>query len=210
MAAPKKVDYEQIEPGWRAGLKSPGQLAREYAESTGVQISHVAIIKHFKRLGVPRDLSAKVTAKADRMVTESMVTGKVATLTTKADAILIDTAALEVATIRVDHRKDIKRSRKLAMGLLEELEVQTVDIALFEELGELLRNEDDKGIDKRNDIYNKVISSASRITSMRALAETLKTLVGLEREAYGIVTGDSGQQKPDIPAGLGHFYGEDE
>ena len=27
MAAPKKVDYEAIEPGWRAGIKSPEQLA---------------------------------------------------------------------------------------------------------------------------------------------------------------------------------------
>lgn len=209
MAAPKKVDYEHIEPGWRAGLKSPSQLAREYTEATGVQVSHAAIIKHFKRLGVPRDLSAKINAKAERMVTEAMVTGKVHTVTTKADATIIDTAALEVATIRVDHRKDIRRSRKLAMGLLAELEIQTVDIGLFEELGELLRREDDKGVDKLNDIYHKVISSGSRIGSMKSLAETLKTLVALEREAYGIMSGDSGTQKPDVPAGLGHFYGEE-
>lgn len=55
MPARKKVDYERIEPGWRAGVLSPAQLAAEYTEATGVSVSHAAIIKHFKKLGVPRD-----------------------------------------------------------------------------------------------------------------------------------------------------------
>ena len=64
MAAPKKVDYERIEPGWRAGIKSPAQLASEYTEATGISVSRSAIIKHFTELGVPRDLKAKVRAAA--------------------------------------------------------------------------------------------------------------------------------------------------
>jgi hypothetical protein len=188
MAAPKKIDYERIEPEWRAGIKSPAQLASEYTAETGVSVSHAAIIKHFKKLGVPRDLAAKVKAKAAAMVTESMVTGKVSTVTTKRDSEIVAEAALTVANIQVSHRSDISRSRRLAMALLEELELETGDIQLFRELGEILRSEDDKGSDRRNDLYNKVISSAGRIDSMKKLGETMKTLVGLEREAYGLVT----------------------
>ncbi|MBR7513521.1 hypothetical protein KC219_25515, partial [Mycobacterium tuberculosis] len=55
-----------------------------------------------------------------------------------------------------------------------------------EELGEILRSEDDKGQDKRNDVYRKVLSSAGRVDSMKKLADTLKVLIGLEREAYGL------------------------
>ncbi|MGA3803698.1 hypothetical protein ACI2TB_05045 [Ralstonia nicotianae] len=186
MAAPKKVDYERIEPDWRAGLKSPAQLAAEYTAETGVSVSHAAIIKHFKKLGIPRDLKAKVRAKADAMVMASMVTGKVSTETTKRDAEIIADSAVVVANLQVSHRKDISRARKLAMTLLEELEVETGRIDLFEELGEILRSEDDKGQDKRNDIYRKVISSAGRIDGMKKLAETLKVLISLEREAYGL------------------------
>ncbi|MNV92608.1 hypothetical protein D3C71_1872240 [compost metagenome] len=72
------------------------------------------------------------------------------------------------------------------MSLLDELETETGDIDLFRELGDILRSEDDKGQDRRNDVYQKVISSAGRIDSMKKLAETLKNLVGIEREAYGI------------------------
>lgn len=186
MAAPKKVDYERIEAGWRAGVKSPAQLAAEYTAETGVSVSHAAIIKHFKKLGVPRDLRAKVHAKADAMVMASMVTGKVSVLTTKRDSEIIADSAVIVANIQVSHRADISRSRRLAMALLSELEEVTENRELFEELGEMLRSEDDRGTDKRNDIYNKIISGAGRVTSMKQLSDTLKTLITLEREAYGI------------------------
>lgn len=186
MAAPKKVDYERIEPGWRAGILSPAQLAAEYTKQTGVSVSHVAIIKHFKKLGVPRDLAEKVKAKAAAMVAEAMVTGKVSNVTTKQDAEIIDVAALTVANVEITQRKDIARSRALAISLLSELEQQTENRELFEQLGELLRSEDEKGQDKRNELYHKVISSPGRIDSMKKLSDTLKTLIGLEREAYGI------------------------
>ena len=54
MPARKKVDYERIEPGWRAGALSPSQLAAEYTDATGVSVSRSAIIKHFTELGIPR------------------------------------------------------------------------------------------------------------------------------------------------------------
>ena len=108
MAAQKKVDYEAIEPGWRAGIKSPAQLAAEYTEATGISVSRSAIIKHFEKRGVPRDLSAKVHAKADAMVAEAMVTGKVSTVTTMADATIINAAAVDVSftEIRTDKGHD--------------------------------------------------------------------------------------------------------
>jgi hypothetical protein len=186
MAAPKKIDYERIEPAWRAGIKSPSQLAFEYTAETGVKVSHAAIIKHFKKLGVPRDLGAKVKAKADSMVMEAMVTGKVSAVTTKRDAEIVLDSALIVANVRMAHRSDIGRSRRLANKLLDELEGLTDNRELFEELGELMRDPDDKGFDRRNELYGKVISLSGRTKTMKELSETLKTLVLLERQAYDL------------------------
>ncbi|HHD7578734.1 TPA: hypothetical protein ACOVI3_002944, partial [Escherichia coli] len=45
---------------------------------------------------------------------------------------------------------------------------------------------DDKGRDRLNEIYQKVISLPSRVKSMKDLSDSLKTLIGLEREAYSI------------------------
>lgn len=186
MAAQKKVDYEAIEPGWRAGIKSPAQLAAEYTEATGIGVSRSAIIKHFDKVGVPRDLSAKVHAKADAMVAEAMVTGKVSSETKMADAAIINAAAIDVATIRISHRRDIALSRSLCMSLLGELQAQTGNLPGLVELGEILRQPNENGADRLNDIYRAVISLPERSKTMKALSESLKNLVGMEREAYGL------------------------
>jgi predicted GNAT family acetyltransferase len=192
MAAPKKVDYERIEPGWRAGILSPAQLAAAYTEETGVSVSHTAILKHFRKLGVPRDLAAKVAAKADAMVLESMVTGKVSAATTERDAEIIDQSATVVATVQFVQRDDIKKSRSLVMKLAKELEFQTDNMELFEQIEEALESGQD-GNEMSSDArakmqaaFQRAMSLGSRISSMKALADALKTTITLEREAYHI------------------------
>ena len=190
MAAPKKIDYERIEPGWRAGIKSPAQLAAEYTEDTGVSVSHAAIIKHFTKRHIPRDLSAKVRAKADSMVMEAMVTGKVSPVTIKRETEIVDESATIVANVRVSHRSDIRRYRSLCNTILSELEHQTEHLDLYHELADVLEAKDKDGnptgTDKLNEIYRRVIGMPQRVDSLKKLAETLKVLIGLEREAYNI------------------------
>lgn len=188
MPARKKVDYERIEPGWRAGALSPSQLAAEYTDATGVSVSRSAIIKHFTELGIPRDLKAKVRAKADAMVAEAMVTGKVSTVTTKRDTEIIDESATREAIVRLSHRTDIARSRNIVMSLFAELEAicGVENAELLSQLGELMRNPDDNGQDKLNDLYRKLISLPGRAKTMKDLGDSLKTMIGLEREAFGM------------------------
>jgi hypothetical protein len=173
-------DWERIEADYRAGVLS----LREIAASQGV--TEGAIRKRAKRDEWTRDLAAKVKAKAEDLVRKDLVRSTVRTERAYSDKEIVNEVAATVASVQITQRKDIARGRTLAMDLLGELEAETGNRELFEQLGEMLRNEDDKGQDKRNDIYNKVISSAGRIDSMKKLSDTLKTLIGLEREAYGI------------------------
>lgn len=122
MAAPKKVDYERIEPGWRAGILSPKQLAAQYIEDTGESVSHAAIIKHFRKEGIARDLSGKIRDKAKAMVTEAMVTGKVTAKPSKPDSEIIEETSTQVATVLLRHRKDIAKLSNLTMSLVDQLE----------------------------------------------------------------------------------------
>lgn len=176
----KHTDWEAIERDYRAGILS----VREIAASQG--LTHGAINKRAKRDGWTRDLKAKIQAKADALVSKREVSTQVSTERLATEKTIIEANALRIADVRMAHRTDISRGRRLALAMLEELEQETGSIELFRELGDLLRAEDDKGQDKRNDLYQKVISSAGRIDSMKKLAETMKTLIGLEREAYGI------------------------
>lgn len=194
----KNIDWERIESDYRAGLLSVRELAAAHG------ITHGAINKRAKRDGWERDLKARIQAKAEALVSKREVSSLVSAERVATDRVIVEANAEVIAGIRMAHRQDIARSRRLAMGMLEELDHETGNIDLYRELGEALRNEDDRGQDKRNDIYCKVISSAGRIDSMKKLAETLRVLVSLEREAYGIVS--SAPEENNAPAGLSHFY----
>lgn len=49
---------------------------------------------------------------------------------------------------------------------------------------------DDNGRDRLNELYQAIISMPERVKSMKALSETLKNLIGLERQAYSMDEGD--------------------
>lgn len=178
--AKKETDWESIERDYRAGLLSVREIAAVYG------VSHVAIGKRAKRDDWSRDLAAKINAKAEALVTTREVTNEVTMETKRTEREIIEANAEVIANIRLSHRRDISRSRNVAMKLLGELEASTDNIELFEKLGEMMRHEDDKGQDRLNDLYHKVVSMAGRTKTMKDLADSLKTLVGLERQAYGL------------------------
>jgi hypothetical protein len=190
------VDWEAVEIQYRAGIRSLKDIGKEFG------VSDAGIIKRAKRDGWVRDLRAKIKAKADAKVSASLVSAEVSARTKASEAQVIEVESEVQSRIRLDHRRDIQRFRRLCLSMLGELEAETAGLELFEQLGEILRSEDDKGQDKRNDLYAKVISSAGRIDSLKKLSETLKHLVGLEREAYGIGEADKPGAADDVAAAL--------
>lgn len=178
----KSIDWERIEYDYRAGILS----VREISEARGV--SHTAVNKKAKQLGWERDLKAKIKAKADALVSKAEVSKEVSSRRVATEKETVDSNAKLLADVRMSHRKDINRFRNLASKMLAELEGVTDNQDLFDELGELMRSPDDKGQDRRNDLYQRVIDLPSRSKTMKEMSDTLKTLIGLERDAYDIVT----------------------
>ena len=189
MTEKKVIDWEKIELDYRAGIKTLRQIADEHG------ITHVSINKRAKRDGWVRDLSAKIKAKADDLVTKSLVTNEVTSQKRLTEKQIVDEGAAALTNIRLGQRKDIQRSRSIAMKLFDELEHQVgvENAENLEKLGELLRSEDDKGRDALNDLYMKIISMPGRVKSMKDLSDTLKTLIALERQAFGL---DDENNKP--------------
>lgn len=182
-------NWDQIELDYRAGVKSLRQIASEQNVSEG------AIRKRSKRDDWSRDLSKKIQAKADDLVRKETVRSEVRTKTTISEKDTIDANANVVASIRITHRKDISRARSISMKLFNELElmVGAENVNLLQQLGELLYSPDDKGMDKLNDLYMKIISLPNRVKAIKELSDTMKTLVALERQAYGL---DDENNKP--------------
>ena len=129
-------------------------------------------------------------------VTQAMVTGKVTPQPAVPERQVIEDNATQIASVRISHRKDIARARSVAANLLTELELQTGPdaAAMLADLGELMRSPDDKGQDKLAEIYQKVISLPGRVKTMKDLGDSMRVLIGLEREAYGI-EGDDDKSK---------------
>lgn len=190
MAERKQIDWERIELDYRAGVLSLREIAEKHPNT-----NHVAISRRAKKEGWVRDLSEKIKNKAEKIVTEQTVTADVTAKSSVSENEIIDSNARVIADVRLSHRKDIGKARSLANSLLEELEHQTINREDYESLGILLRREDERGIDKLNDLYMKAMNTPSRIVSMQKLADTMKTLIGLEREAFGI--DKEVEQKPD-------------
>lgn len=196
-----KVDWDAVERDYRAGILS----LREIASNQG--ITHGAINKRAKRDGWTRDLAAKIKAKADELVSREAVSTSVSTEKAVTEREIIEANAQRIAQVRSDHRGDIRRARTLSMALLEELEAQTKNVPELARLGEILRNENDNGQDKLNDVYMAVISLPERTKTLKALAESLKHLIGLEREAYGINADTGAEQNNALGQLLGMIHG---
>ena len=173
-------DWERIGAQYRVGTMS----LREIASAHG--ITEGAIRKRAKKEEWTRDLNAKVRAKADDLVRKELVRSEVRK-ETATEKEVIDTEAQVQARVRLSHRKDIAKGRTLAMSLLEELEAQTGSAELMQKLGEIMADPDRSGNDKKlADAYQKAISLGGRVQTMRSLADTLRTLISLEREAFGL------------------------
>ncbi|MBQ4924947.1 hypothetical protein FDK33_07170 [Citrobacter werkmanii] len=175
-----KPDWEAIETAYRAGVMSLREIASQHGISEG------AIRKRAKRNDWSRDLNAKIQQKADDLVRKQEVRKQVRNESTLTERVLIEATAEVIATVRMEHRGDIRRARELTNTLFDELGAQCADVSALEQLGGIMFDPDDKGRDRLNEIYQKVISLPSRVKSMKDLSDSLKTLIGLEREAYSI------------------------
>ena len=180
----KKIapDWERIEAEYRAGIMSLRQMAQEFgtAEST--------IRKYAKKNEWVRDLNPKIHAKADDIVRKEAVRSDVRTVSPATEKETIEANANLVASVRITHRKDIEKARTMTMALFDELEhmIGTDQADLLAQLGELMYKPNEKGVDRLNDLYMKIIQMPNRVSSLKQLTDSLKTVVGLEREAFNL------------------------
>jgi hypothetical protein len=193
----KLPDWERIEADYRAGVLS----LREIAAQDG-KVNHVAIARRAKKEGWTQDLSARIKAKAEELVTKQAVTKSVTPEQAVTDRQIVEANAQAIATVRLAHRKDINRARSLAMSLLIELETQTGNADLLEALHDaVFPADEDETKDqeaarrKRLEVFERVTSLAGRTDTIKKLSDTLKNLIVLEREAYGLKA-EEGEGKP--------------
>jgi hypothetical protein len=178
MEKKKNIDWEKIELDYRAGIKTLRDIGDEHA------ISHAAIAKRARRDGWTRDLSAKIKAKAEYLVSKSLVTTEVTKEKRIAESEIVEANALKVSEVDLSHRCLTSVSREVLESLLKELKDQIEGREDYEKLGEMMRKPDQYGNDKLNDQYLKIVSFAGRVDSFKKIADSEKIIIDLERKVY--------------------------
>ncbi|MDH4430954.1 hypothetical protein QEP21_11470 [Pseudomonas shirazica] len=191
----KQPDWEAIERAYRAGVLSVREIAAAH------EVSHTAINKRAKRDGWDRDLKAKIKAKADALVSRREVSTEVSSKQAETEREIIELNAEVIANIRMAHRGDISRSRRLTNKLLDELESLTDEQGTIKELIDRLKDGDHEDGEAMADVLalaKKMSALPARTKTMKELAETLKTLVALERQAYDLDVKQGGSEEDTL------------
>lgn len=185
-------DWERIEADFRAGILSLREIAAPY------NITHTAIRKRAEREGWTRDLTAKIRAKAEALVSKDAVSSAVSKVSEKE---IVEANAEVVANVDRRHKKTAKKTQDLIEALIAEIESITESPDLFNQLGEMLdkteTTETGRVIeDKLNKLYRAVISMEGRVDSVKKLVDAFEKLAKFERGAYrledGLPPGDDG------------------
>lgn len=174
------IDWETIERDYRAGVKSLRVMAAEHG------VSNAAIHQRSTKKGWSRDLSAKIRANAKDLVSKSVVSTEVSSANQIAEKDVIEANSEMISGIILAHRRDIQRTRSLAMRLLTELEQQTDGRSLIDQLRLMILDQEGKKAQDRDALIRRMLSLGNRSSTMKTLADTLRGLVTMEREAFGI------------------------
>jgi len=181
VAAPRKdIDWESVERHFRAGILTLRQIADDHGTS------HQTVSARAKKEGWEQDLTARIKAKADAMLTKAELTSELTAAEVVSNKQIIDSGAQAIVNIVVGHRVTIRRNRSLSEKLMSELEAQCDSQDELEQLSEILACSDDSATEKLAALCRKVVSLPSRVDSAKKLADTVRILVGLEREAFGM------------------------
>jgi hypothetical protein len=174
------VDWRGIETLFRAGALSIREIAKTHGLSDG------AVRKRAKRDGWDRDLTAKVNAKVRSELVRSEVRTEVRTQDAVSERAIVDAGAAQIIALVRDHRVEISRNRAMITTLMGQLEMAAGDRDLLEQIIDDQEDGSTGASTKRREALYRAVALPAHAGVLKSLADTLKTVIGLEREAFGI------------------------
>ena len=163
MAERKQVDWESVERDYSAGLLSLREIAAKY------NTTHTTIKTKADKENWSRNLGAKIAAAADKKLSKLQLSTELSKKNSITEKEIIDSSSQVIVSIKLSHRKQIKKLNGLIESQMDEIE-------------ELNKNKSAENLLMRVDVTKK-------------LMDTLKTSIDKEREAYGITNLEQ-TQKP--------------
>jgi len=194
MGERRSIDWEAVEPEYRAGIRSLRHIAAQFGCTEG------AIRSKAKERGWERDLSARIAAKTEALLRKEELRKEVRNASSTSDAQIVESNARMLADTVLNQRTDVKRAMGVVTSLWSQIEVEGDYTEEFRRVGEMMRKENSFGEDKLNDMYLAAIDLPQRVKNAKLLADALRVLVELQRKVLRIddkpdTTGDDGLPK---------------
>lgn len=181
--AGNRKDWEAIEREYRTGRYSNRELAREF------EVAESTLRNRAKNENWTKDLTSQVKTR----VREKLLRKDCAASPPKTDTEIIEEAAATQVEVVRSHHKRIGQGTQVVDMLMGQLFLAA---GSREELEEAVEQEtaEDSNIQRRNAML-KAISLPQQASTALNLTTALKTLIGLDRQAFGL---DDKQEDSDM------------
>lgn len=191
---PKRIraDWDAIERDYRTDKFTLRELAAKY------NVTHTTISRRAEKLGWTKDLTDAIRQATNaRLVQQSVQQQCTSAHQNATDTVLI-AAEVNVQIIQ-GHRRGLQRLTAIKERLLDQIEQAAALMPELSEVIEMVRKEDEKGIDKANDALRKAMARSGLTDDLKKLAEVDEKVRKGEREAYGIASGEDEPETPKKP-----------
>lgn len=168
-----KVDWDAIEPHYRAGIRSLRDLGKEFG------VSDAAIVKHARVNGWTRNLRGKIEAKTREKVSAAMVRAEVSAETRLTETVRVEVESEVRARIEIAQSEDIKELRDSSMLMARETASTSEQIENLRRLGEIM-SEGDEG--KMREVYERILSQPGRAKAHKDSVDTAIKAMEFQRK----------------------------
>jgi uncharacterized protein YeeX (DUF496 family) len=187
---PAKTDWEAIERDYRTGKFT----LRELEDKHGANNSTIS--RNAKRKGWTQDLSTAIKQATNAKLIAAVITEKCSDAQQSAANTVLAAAEVNKDVIMA-HRTGLKRITKIQQKLLDQIEQAAENMPDLEDVIEMLRNPDENGVDRANDMMRKAMARGSLVDDLKKLTEVDERVRKGEREAFGLDDeGDDGKGDP--------------
>lgn len=186
MGKRKFIDWDSIEPLYRAGQLSLNGICAQYAEdhknsqTWKKTITHGAIVKKAKAKGWSRNLAGKVKERVKEKLVTSLVTGCDKGKSGGSDEEIIERAAEAGSNVVLRHRVEINALLEHENALLQELIDRPKKLYMANYQGKIISKEIELTIKERS-------------ATLKDLASVRAQRIALERQAHNLDDNPEGE-----------------
>lgn len=196
MSNDKDIDWERIEIDYRAGLLTLREIAEQH------KITHAAIMKRAKRDKWERNLQARIQARADELVSKTLVSKEVTKERMDTEKKVIEENAHALVEVKRSHIQGINKLQKVCDDLMSELVTQSISKEELQQIAEFAvlqqtqdgDQPDPKDVQKRLDSFLKLLGLSDRADTFKKLVDAKTRLVTLERTIFDFDKGAGSKQ----------------